>query len=46
MDITIYAREYPKQNNNNNNNNKNNNNDYTFPVQRLGVRLDHLKIAR
>jgi hypothetical protein len=24
----------------------NNNNNYTFPVRRLGVHLDHLKIAR
>jgi hypothetical protein len=31
-----------KNNDNNNNNNNNNNNDYTFPVQGLGVYLDHL----
>jgi hypothetical protein len=43
-----YIRAYYQYDNddNNYNNNNNNNNHYTSPVRRLGVHLDHLKIAR
>jgi hypothetical protein len=40
------SNDYNNSNNNINNDNDNNNDSYMFAVRRLGVHIDHLKIAR